>query len=123
MAGVLATPIVSDIMVVDPATGSLNVDIEWTGMPNSVDLAQIRTRWIARTDRASQPAPDKTTAEGWSESTSLASEGDFQYIDTIETATATQMAPSGNLTEDDEAVVNVAFANATVWVMSRLEVV
>ena len=122
MAGVLAEPTVSDITVVDPATGSLTVDIAWTGQENSIDLSQIRTRWIARTDNASSPAPVKATAEGWAEATTLQTQGDFVYIDTIEAATSPQMAVTGDIREDDEAVVNAAFANATVWVMSRLEV-
>ena len=122
MAGILATPTVDDIQVVNAATGSLTVDIEWTGEDNSVDLNQIRTRWIARTDKASQPAPVKATAEGWAESTTIQTQGAFRYIDTIENATSGQMATSGTIEETDEAVTQGAFSNATVWVMSRLEV-
>ena len=122
MAGFLARPSLTGLTVVDDATGELTVDIGWTGQENGVDLAHIRTRWVARVDGASSPAPDHTAASGWRESSSLRTEGDFRYIDTLEAATAAQMATSGDLSEDDETVTQSAFANATIWVMSRLEV-
>lgn len=122
MAGFLAAVVVSDLRVIDASTGQLQVNITWTGQENSVDLHQIRSRWIGRTDKASRAAPNKSTAEAWAESTGLGTQGDFRYIDTIERATAGQQATSGTITEQNEEVTNVAFSNATVWVMARLEV-
>ena len=122
MAGQLGTPTLMELQVLDIATGSLNVDVDWTGQANHVDLHQIRTRWIARTNAASQPAPVHGTAGGWAESAALRTEGDFQYIDTIEPAQSAQMSTSGAQSEEDEAITNSFFANKTVWAMSRLEV-
>ena len=122
MAGQLPQPFVDGVEFVNAATGSLRADINWVGQANSVDLAQIRTRWIARTDSASSPAPTRATAGGWAERTTLGTQGDFQYIDTTEGATGTQMSTSGNQSEEDESIINSSFANKTVWVMARLEV-
>ena len=122
MAGQLGTPTLDDLQVLDVNTGSLNVDVDWTGQPNHVDLAQIRTRWIARTNSASQPAPVHGTAGAWAESSTLATQGDFRYIDTTENAQSAQMSTSGAQSEEDEAIINAFFANKTVWAMSRLEV-
>ena len=122
MAGQLPQPFVDGVEFVNAATGSLRADINWVGQANSVDLAQIRTRWIARTDSASSPAPTRTIAGAWAETTVLGTQGSFRYLDTIEGATGTQMGTSGNQSEEDEEVVNAFFANKTVWVMARLEV-
>ena len=122
MAGQLPQPFVDGVEFVNPAIGSLRADINWTGAPNSGDLDQIRTRWIARTNGTSSPAPTRTTAGGWAERTTLGTQGSFQYIDTLESASAAQMAVSGAQSEEDETVVNSFFANKTVWVMARLEV-
>ena len=122
MAGQLPQPFVDGVEFVNPQTGSLRADINWVGQANSVDLAQIRTRWIARTNSASSPAPARAVASGWAERTSIGAQGDFQYIDTIEVATAAQMAQSGAQSEENESVVLAFFANKTVWVMARLEV-
>ena len=123
MAGQLATPVLDDLQVLDVVTGSLNVDVNWVGQPNHVDLEQIRTRWIARTNAASQPAPVHGTAGAWAESSTLATQGDFRYIDTIENAGSPQMSTSGAQSEENEAIINGFFGNKTVWAMSRLEVV
>ena len=122
MAGQLPQPFVDGVEFVNAATGSLRADINWTGQANSVDLAQIRTRWIARTNSASSPAPARSTASGWAERTTLGTQGDFQYIDTLEQAVSAQMSTSGAQSEENEAIINSFFANKTVWVMSRLEV-
>ena len=122
MAGQLPQPFVDGVQFVNAGIGSLLADINWTGAANSIDLDQIRTRWIARTNGASSPAPTRTTAGGWAERTTLSTQGSFQYIDTLENASSTQMSTSGSQSEENEAITNSFFANKTVWVMARLEV-
>ena len=122
MAGQLPQPFVDGVEFVNAGIGSLRADINWIGAANSIDLDQMRTRWIARTNGASSPAPARTTAGGWAERTTLGTQGEFQYLDTVQSATTAQMAVAGAQSEENEAVVNSFFANKTVWVMARLEV-
>ncbi len=125
MAGTLAPVVLSDIEFVGATgitNGALRVDADWAGQPNSVDAVQLRTRWIARDNGASTPAPTMVTAGGWAERTTFGTEGDFRYIDTIEQLSSAQMAVDGAISEENEAVTQSFFANKTVWAMSRLEV-
>ena len=123
MAGQLAPVMLSDIEFTTIGIGALQVDIDWVGQVNSVDAHQLRTRWIAHDDGRSADPPNMVTAGAWAESTVLAVQGDFSYIDTIEVLDSTQMQISGAQLENNEAVTNAFFANKTVWAMSRLEVV
>ena len=122
MAGTLAPVALSDIEFTNIGTGALQVDIDWDGQPNSVDAHQLRTRWIAHTDGRSADPPNMVTAGAWAESTNLRTEGDFQYIDSIEILTPLQMQEADGRSEENEAITNGFFANKTVWAMSRLEV-
>ena len=126
MAGQLARVTLTDIQFENIAIGSLTVDIGWNGQANAVDAHQLRTRWIAHTTGRSTPPPDMATAGAWAESTVLATPGvdDFQYIDTVEELTTSQMAvgPADQITEDNEAITLSFFSNKTVWAMSRLEI-
>ena len=126
MAGPLAPVVLSDIEFTNIGAGILRVDISWDGEENSVDAHQLRTRWIAHDNGRSSNPPTMTTAGAWAESTVLVDApagADFQYIDTIEELSSLQMRITGEQSEQNEAVTNSFFANATVWAMSRLEVV
>ena len=122
MAGTLAPVALSDIEFTNIGTGALQVDIDWDGQPNSIDAHQLRTRWIAHTDGRSSDPPTVSVAGSWAESSVLATQGDFQYIDSIEILTALQMQEAADRSEENEAITNGFFANKTVWAMSRLEV-
>ena len=125
MAGILSTPVLTNL---EEAPGSpvYQVDIDWTGRDNHVDLSTIRTRWAALVNGASSPAPSRTDFIGAANSTvrsTFQSNGQtYRYIDTVEIATSAQMGVSGTLSEENEALSDTDFQNKTVWVSSILEV-
>ena len=120
MAGPLASCFVDSVEFTNAGSGALTCDVNWTGQANSVDLARIRARWIARQNGASAPAPLQSTAAGYAETNNIATVGGgFQYID--RTSTNPSRAESGTQSVTI-TVTQTAFANKTVWVMARLEV-
>lgn len=127
MAGNLARPTLDNFDIENLSTGDMEVDIDWVGQENHIDLHQVRYRWIRRTDGTASPPPAQATAEGWAESSTLATVGMFQYIDrTVLTDTAHE-AVTGAVDYDDVEIAadgngNSSFANAVVWCMARLEV-
>ena len=139
MAGNLATPTLSNFEIESLANGDMEVDVDWTGMDNSVDLRSIRVRWIRRTDGNASPAPVKATAEGWAESSTLQTEGGFNYKDyVVDISSGVLRGVENNIGIDNfeiaggfsnanpavgtNATGDSDFANAVVWAMARLEV-
>ena len=109
-----------DLTVIDNSAGVYGVDIPWTGQDNHIHLDQARTRWIARLDKHSGPAPAKDEAEEWAESTDRVVIGDFQYVDVISRRPSQVIL--GPVVLFDQLLMDVNFANAALWVMARLEV-
>ena len=109
-----------DLTVIDGNAGIYSVDIAWTGQANHVHLDQVRTRWIARVDKRSNPAPTKDEADEWTESINHTVVGDFQYVDVI-SRTPSQVI-LGPVVLFDQSLMDVNFADAALWVMARLEV-
>ena len=119
--GFLATPSAPiNLMGIDQSIGSYEADISWAGQANHVYLEQVRTRWVARVDKGNGPAPDKATADAWAESTNRVVVGAFQYIDVI--SRNPSPALFGPVVLFDQMLNNPNFADATLWVMARLEV-
>ena len=120
--GFLATPVVpmDHLIAVDQIIGSYEADVSWAGQANHVYLDQVRTRWVARVDKSNGPAPNKAAADAWAESTNRAVVGAFQYIDVI--SRNPSQIEFGPVVLFDQMLDNPNFADATLWVMARLEV-
>ena len=109
-----------DLIAIDEDAGIYGVDIAWTGQASHIHLEQVRTRWIARVDKRSSPAPEKAEAEEWTESADRIIIGDFQYVDVI-SRTPSQIT-LGPVVLFDQLLNDINFADAALWVMARLEV-